>query len=667
MPDEVKERVVTVTPTKVSSQVYNQLGSGTKQAGVAEVQQTTLEKVQSGGMIAAEILVPGVYAARRWKDMSGGEKALAIGIDVICVIPFASAGMRGARAVSSASRLERMAGAVKGVGGEAVNLVRAPVDMVVHPIQSAKGMVGGVKASGKGIVSILEDVAHPNKIPEAVLTTTEGTVRLPIRATDTPEQALLARDKLVDLVNRGERPVIEIGGIQIELAQSAFMKEVSKTGGGLVHTTPMGEAWEQGAKVTVKPGMPASEQGLFLSHEPLPRFVQVAAFGGTGSVPVFRVVSQVTEETGKIYRGAAEMERKLGVGAKVYKPAQRLFTRVGVENIRVEIWLDKPLSRASIAKLKAMSLVEGIKTLYTPAIKITKLDKGLTESEIRTLGTIIKDSGDAEVASRLERTARIAERGRVAPPTLFAGGVFATELVRTAMVTRTERVIPRTAPTRTGQRESIRATPREIPRTLSRESPREPTRTPPREVARTPTREVPREPVREPPREPVREQLREPDRIPPREPARIPPRTPDRIPPREDRIPDEGKPPRYRKSPPSNALQIEHVEGIPDDPGVVSYEDGIVSVKISPPYREGTQDIDYDRLPVTRKGKGSQEATLKVTGGKAPKLIQLSRGISKTSILKGKRMTHTRQGVQRGPGLMDSRGKVHKQRRGSVI
>jgi len=99
----------------------------------------------------------------------------------------------------------------------------------------------------------------------------------------------------------------------------------------------------------------------------------------------------------------------------------------------------------------------------------------------------------------------------------------------------------------------------------------------------------------------------------------------------------------------------------------VSYEDGIVSVKINPPYREGTQDIDYDRLKVTRKGKGSQEATLKVTGGKAPKLIQLSRGISKTSILKGKRMTHTRQGVQRGPGLMDSRGKVHKQRRGSVI
>ena len=117
-----------------------------------------------------------------------------------------------------------------------------------------------------------------------------------------------------------------------------------------------------------------------------------------------------------------------------------------------------------------------------------------------------------------------------------------------------------------------------------------------------------------------------------------------------------------------NELQIEHVEGIPPNPGIVTYEDGIVKVILSPPYREGTEDVGFDRLKVTRRGKGSQEATLKVSGGQAPKLIQLSRGISKTSILKGKRMTHTRQGYSgRGPGIMDSQGRVHKQRRGSVI
>lgn len=115
-------------------------------------------------------------------------------------------------------------------------------------------------------------------------------------------------------------------------------------------------------------------------------------------------------------------------------------------------------------------------------------------------------------------------------------------------------------------------------------------------------------------------------------------------------------------------LQIEHVEGIPPNPGIVTYEDGIVKVILSPPYREGTEDVGFDRLKVTRRGKGSQEATLKVSGGQAPRLIQLSRGISKTTILKGKRMTHTRQGYSgRGPGIIDSQGRVHKQRRGSVI
>lgn len=120
--------------------------------------------------------------------------------------------------------------------------------------------------------------------------------------------------------------------------------------------------------------------------------------------------------------------------------------------------------------------------------------------------------------------------------------------------------------------------------------------------------------------------------------------------------------------PGGDELQIEHVEGIPPNPGVITYEDGIVKVILSPPYREGTEDVGFDRLKVIRKGKGSQEATLKVSGGQAPRLIQLSRGISKTSIMKGKRMTHTRQGYSgRGPGIIDSQGRVHKQRRGSVI
>jgi len=651
IPDEEKYKYH-IEPTKVSKREAENLGSGVL-GRTAVVKPTKLEQASSGVMIAAEILVPGVYEVRHWKDMSGGQKAFALAIDVICVIPFAGAAMRGARAVEVTGRGARLLGAAKGVGGEAINMVRWPVDAVVHPIQTIKGAVGGVKASGKGALSILEDVAHPSKIPEAVLTTTEGTVRLPINAATTPKEAMVARNIVVDLVSKGERPVVEINGARIELSQSAFMKEVK---GGLVHATPMGEAWQEGGKVALKPGMGASEQGLFLSHEPLPRFVESSAFGKAGTKPVFIVISQDTIKTGKIYRGTAEMERKLPVGAEVYKPVQRLFTRIGPQNTRVEIWLDKPLSRASIAKLKAMSLVEGVKTLYTPAIKITKLDRGLAEEEVKALSSVIKGSGDAEVAGRFERVARIVERGRTAPPALLRTALKSTSRAKPERITTRERV--RTT------RESVRVPERPLTR--------EPRQAPPREVVRTPTREVAREAIREPPREPVREQPREPERVPPREPTRIPPRTPDRRPPREEpprgsRVPGEGKPPRYRRLPPSSGLQIERVEGVPRKPGLVVYDMGVVRIKAKPPYRKGTEDIEFEHLKTPTKGKGSEQASLRVYDGDAPQKLILRHGWKRTSILRGEELTNTII-KPRGRGtVIGFDGRVRKSRKKGIL
>ncbi len=127
---------------------------------------------------------------------------------------------------------------------------------------------------------------------------------------------------------------------------------------------------------------------------------------------------------------------------------------------------------------------------------------------------------------------------------------------------------------------------------------------------------------------------------------------------------DGGKGQRRKKPGGSDELQIERVEGISAKPGIVSYKDGIVQVEIVPPYREGPEDIHYARLKEPQKGKGSQESTLKVTGGRAPSLVVLSRGVTKTHIYHGKRMSHTRQ---RGPGILTSGGGFRRQKRGSVI
>jgi len=132
------------------------------------------------------------------------------------------------------------------------------------------------------------------------------------------------------------------------------------------------------------------------------------------------------------------------------------------------------------------------------------------------------------------------------------------------------------------------------------------------------------------------------------------------------RMPYRVPPPKFIPGAQDEGLQIERVEGIKRNPGIVSFNKGIVGVELVPPYQEGTSSIHFTKLKKAQTGKGSQEATLKVRKGRAPDLIVLSRtgGIAKTDIIKGKRMRHY---SQRGPGIMDSQGRVRRQRRGSII
>lgn len=112
------------------------------------------------------------------------------------------------------------------------------------------------------------------------------------------------------------------------------------------------------------------------------------------------------------------------------------------------------------------------------------------------------------------------------------------------------------------------------------------------------------------------------------------------------------------------ALKVEKVRGISGDPGIVSFNSGIVKVTITPPYR--TSDISYKRLDKPETGEGSQERTLKVTQGEAPEEVILSRGIDLISIQKGKRMTHSRVATQ-SSGSISKGGKAVTQRAGTVI
>jgi len=190
------------------------------------------------------------------------------------IAPMAAAGVRGARGIAIAARGARLMGAAKGVGRELVVMVKGPITTVMHPIATTSQAL-------KDTRSILTNIFHPKKIPEAVLTTTEGTVRLKLTDATTPDEFMAARDKLMHLAAKGERPIVELkdksGKViaTLELTKAPLMREV---GGGSVHTTPWGAHFDDVLTVNLRPGMSAREQGLFVAHEPLPRFATQSAF-----------------------------------------------------------------------------------------------------------------------------------------------------------------------------------------------------------------------------------------------------------------------------------------------------------------------------------------------------------------------------------------------------
>ena len=122
--------------------------------------------------------------------------------------------------------------------------------------------------------------------------------------------------------------------------------------------------------------------------------------------------------------------------------------------------------------------------------------------------------------------------------------------------------------------------------------------------------------------------------------------------------------PRILLHAPPTELEIEKVVGIPAHPGVLSWEDGAVKVNVFPPYRPGAKDIGFEALPEPTQGKGSQERTLSVRHGDAPKLLKLNRGWDDIGIYKGRRMTHRKQ---RDYGLVIEGNRAVRQPRGTIV
>ena len=390
----------------------------------------------------------------------------------------------------------------------------------------------------------------------------------------------------------------------------------------------------------------------------------ISEAGVEPKVPGIFIVSkefgEETVSTGKLWKAkepvdlglVAEMERKAVVGANIPKPAQKLYTRIGPSGLRVEIWLEKPLSPAQIARLKAESLVEIIKAPFKPAIIIKSFKKGvkskrLTVTEVSQLRRIIKNSGNIRQARDLVVLGRVAARARLTPRSIRAltGNVNpraitqARKRLEQSVVTRRARVISPErmySDLRIGSREQL------VRRTIARRE--TPSRVTPSRfdttarardkfrtgeaVRGTPLprdTKIPRE-IRqprkiEPPRrgEPPRGD-RPPPRTPPPRTQRVPLREP---PPRTPPPPDIPRPPKILKKGAGDSEKREFLDGV----------EGFVCRRRGQLHGKSVYRIHYypygddDKLvligipprgAITVKGKGSVRKTAVLIKGKPP-------------------------------------------------
>jgi len=687
--------------------------SGRRTPTQAEIKAGKALTYKGLGLVAADLLVPFVYVARHWDDISPAERAAWISADIaFFVAPLARAGVAGARGAVAAGRAARLAGAAGGVGRGMVAMVKGPATTVMHPVATTKQAL-------KDVRSLVTNIAHPRKIPEAVLTTTEGTVRLKLAGGTSLDEYMRARDKLIALAAKGERPFVQLRDTSgkvianLELTKAPLMREVK---GGITHTTPWGGRYQDALTVRLKPGMPASEQGLFVTHEPLPRFARQSAFNmpievgqaarpaqtvttkigynqvvrlnlsrelpaatlqklrqarlietpgqeltplnmrrvrqlasslrSAGSPqaakglqetaeaykPVFRIISpdKVDElvGTGKAYRGTVEMEGKLPVGTKVEPPKQVLFTYIGPEATRVEIWLDKPLSAKQIARLKAEGLAEVFRQPFRTPLKVTPVKgSGLTKAQAKELANIIDAAGNAKVARRLERAYDLARSQARLGRTMARAGVRSTPTLRAA-ATPVARAEIRRAP-----RKEIEYISRA--RQLEREARGAP---PGREGRADRTGRAGR--TERPTR---RERAERPERI----------ERPERV----ERAEEPTKPLRpmrlargmERPSRPSRAkaaldfpgLGSDRLIGPPDS--LVSWRQGMYYITVMDPYRTtGTKpDVLYsrERPPWAKKVKGrrSPQRTLKAIG-RVPRNLRVPMGVVSARVKNGRKL-----------------------------
>ena len=624
------------------------------------------QQAKATGKIALGF-VPIAGTIAYWKDMSTGWRIFSVVTDVICVGFLAHAAAAGARAARGYTVLARMKGAAAGAGQMVLAQVTAPAEIIAHPIETARGI-------GRQIVSTIETLLHPKKIPLGAAELAYTTARLPVEDVGDAVKAMQLRDAAVDAVVHGRRTAVTVGDISLTLTPA----ELQKVGGAMaVHATPDIRPYLNGT--LIKSG--AEGSGMFISPNFHSRFSQSTAFGNMpeggiqgGLIIRDESVLRAIVPSGKVYRKAAEIEAMLRAGTDLPPPSQILFTRDVAGNRLTLLVIGEPFTQAQIAKLKFFGSLDTIGQIFKPTMKLTGAERTAINSMddiiqlARERAALARELAAAQAAGRLTVAQGLRQRmvdvdGRITDliqrvntpreairPSNVVWGQYTTdkgildrwrelnprEVVRTPEGTRLPEIkigdaIRRAALIR--ERRGIPAPDRGVP-AGERRIPPEGRRVPPERRLYSPTRAPRYAPSYTPAYSPPYTPSKPPTYAPPYAPPRVPPR----------RVPPWGpsKPPiKVEIGPARLGLGLERMP----KPGqaLQVWDQGAFWISIFEPFRTGgtKPDVVYSRHKPpwagrTAKGKHSPQKTFRAIGRRHPELVKLDMGVASARVSHGK-------------------------------
>jgi hypothetical protein len=313
----------------------------------------------------------------KWTPAEVGWFAASVGADVLTLsLVGAGAGM-AARGAVGLGRWARVAAATRALGTATLAEITAPVEMIRHPVRTVKD-----------IAKLGETLVRPSKIPLAATEVSTATVRLPVKAFRSPEEAMKVRDVGTLAAIREGKFSSQVGDVTLDLSPATIQRVGNPVA---IHATPDYRPFLEG--LTIQAGR---EGGLFVAPNLHTRFTMASAFGdmpkstqtGTRGAVIIRdqAILDKLGGSGKVYNGTVEVEALLKAGLDLPKPSQILFTRAPAADV-TELLKEASILRQEGKIEDALALERKAKALKTQGDKIALLiiGKPFTAKEISEL------------------------------------------------------------------------------------------------------------------------------------------------------------------------------------------------------------------------------------------------------------------------------------------